>query len=84
LVARRVQVVKLARNAGAVNEGVDLDPPEPHHPGDPVRRHVAGFVSRYNVFKEELPSDRQSSFAWFLVGLVLSAALLALTTAAET
>ena len=37
-----------------------------------------------NVFKEELPSDRQASFAWFLVGLVLYAALLALATAAET
>lgn len=37
-----------------------------------------------NVFKEELPSARRSSFAWFLVGLVLYAALLAATTAAET
>lgn len=34
-----------------------------------------------NVFKEELPSDRGSSFAWFLSGLVGYAALLALTTA---
>ena len=36
-----------------------------------------------NVFKEELPSDRRSSFGWFLIGLVLYAALLALTTATE-
>ncbi len=36
-----------------------------------------------NVFKEELPADRRSSFPWFLVGLVLYAGLLAATTAAE-
>ncbi|MDQ4131698.1 MAG: hypothetical protein M3179_00475 [Actinomycetota bacterium] len=36
-----------------------------------------------NVFKEELPGDRRSSFGWFLVGLVLYAALLTVTTAAE-
>ena len=35
-----------------------------------------------NVFKEELPSNRGSSFPWFLAGLVLYAALLALITAA--
>ena len=34
-----------------------------------------------NVFKEEVPSDRRSSFGWFLVGLVLYAGLLALVTA---
>jgi hypothetical protein len=34
-----------------------------------------------NVFKEELPSDRRSSFGWFLTGLVLYAALLAAVTA---
>lgn len=34
-----------------------------------------------NVFKEELPSERESSFAWFASGLALYAALLALTTA---
>lgn len=34
-----------------------------------------------NVFKEELPSDRQSSFGWFLTGLVLYAGLLGLVTA---
>ena len=33
-----------------------------------------------NVFKEELPSDRQSSFSWFLTGLVLYAGLLSLVT----
>ena len=33
-----------------------------------------------NVFKEEIPSGRRSSFAWFLVGLVLYAGLLALVT----
>ncbi len=27
-----------------------------------------------NVFKEELPSDRRSSFAWFLAGLTLRGA----------
>lgn len=36
-----------------------------------------------NVFKEELPADRRSSFGWFLVGLVLYAVLLTATTAAE-
>ena len=35
-----------------------------------------------NVFKEEIPSDRSSSFSWFLVGLTLYAVLLALVTAA--
>ncbi len=34
-----------------------------------------------NVFKEEIPSDRESSFGWFLTGLVLYAGLLALVTA---
>lgn len=33
-----------------------------------------------NVFKEEIPSDRQSSFPWFVVGLTLYAGLLALIT----
>lgn len=33
-----------------------------------------------NVFKEELPSGRQSSFPWFCVGLGLYSALLALVT----
>ena len=33
-----------------------------------------------NVFKEELPGDRRSSFGWFTAGLGLYAALLALTT----
>jgi hypothetical protein len=36
-----------------------------------------------NVFKEELPADRRSSFAWFLAGLVLYAGLLTLVTALE-
>ncbi|MDQ3607487.1 MAG: hypothetical protein M3459_01085 [Actinomycetota bacterium] len=34
-----------------------------------------------NVFKEELPSDRASSFGWFLIGVLLYAGLLALVTA---
>jgi hypothetical protein len=34
-----------------------------------------------NVFKEEIPSDRRSSFRWFVTGLVVYAALLALVTA---
>ena len=34
-----------------------------------------------NVFKEEIPSGRRSSFAWFVIGLVLYAGLLALVTA---
>jgi MFS family permease len=34
-----------------------------------------------NVFKEEVPSNRRSSFGWFLVGLTLYAGLLALVTA---
>lgn len=33
-----------------------------------------------NVFKEEVPDGRRSSFAWFLAGLVLYAGLLALVT----
>ena len=33
-----------------------------------------------NVFKEELPSNRHSSFGWFTVGLTSYAVLLALTT----
>jgi hypothetical protein len=33
-----------------------------------------------NVFREELPTERRSSFGWFLVGLVLYAALLTLVT----
>ncbi|WP_158544878.1 hypothetical protein [Blastococcus sp. TF02-09] len=42
---------------------------------------LAGSVL-LNVFKEEIPSGRRSSFAWFVVGLVLYAGLLALVTAA--
>ncbi|MDG9706319.1 hypothetical protein [Streptomyces sp. DH37] len=34
-----------------------------------------------NVFKEEIPSGRRSSFPWFLTGLVLYAVLLAAVTA---
>lgn len=34
-----------------------------------------------NVFREELPSNRGSSFPWFLVGLVIYSVLLALITA---
>lgn len=34
-----------------------------------------------NVFKEEIPSGRRSSFGWFVVGLVLYAGLLAVVTA---
>lgn len=33
-----------------------------------------------NVFKDEIPSNRCSSFGWFLVGLVLYAAMLGLVT----
>ncbi len=33
-----------------------------------------------NVFKEEIPSNRGSSFGWFTTGLVGYAALLAITT----
>lgn len=36
-----------------------------------------------NVFKEEIPSTRRSSFGWFVTGLVLYAALLATITAIE-
>jgi hypothetical protein len=35
-----------------------------------------------NVFREELPSDRDSSYPWFLAGMVLYSILLALLTAA--
>ena len=34
-----------------------------------------------NVFKEEIPTGRRSSFGWFLAGLVLYATLLAAVTA---
>jgi hypothetical protein len=34
-----------------------------------------------NVFKEEIPSDRRSSFGWFGTGLAVYSALLALVTA---
>jgi hypothetical protein len=34
-----------------------------------------------NVFKEEIPSGRRTSFPWFLTGLVLYAGLLSLVTA---
>lgn len=34
-----------------------------------------------NVFKEEIPSNRGSSFMWFITGLTLYSALLALVTA---
>lgn len=34
-----------------------------------------------NVFKEELPSPRRSSYKWFLIGLVVYAALLTAVTA---
>jgi hypothetical protein len=34
-----------------------------------------------NVFKEEVPSDRRSSFGWFLAGLVVYATLLGVVTA---
>lgn len=36
-----------------------------------------------NVFKEEIPSSRTSSFGWFTAGLVLYSALLAAITAME-
>jgi hypothetical protein len=36
-----------------------------------------------NVFKEEVPSNRASSFAWFGIGLVLYSVLLAMITAIE-
>ncbi len=54
----------------------------------PTRTLVVSLVSAFlggsillNVFKEELPTDRRSSLAWFTVGLVLYGVLLALTTA---
>jgi hypothetical protein len=36
-----------------------------------------------NVFKEEIPSSRGSSFAWFAIGLVLYAVLLGVITAID-
>lgn len=54
----------------------------------PTRTLVVSLVTAFlggsillNVFKEELPTDRRSSLAWFTVGLVLYGVLLALTTA---
>lgn len=35
----------------------------------------------HNVFKEELPAGKRSSFGWFLIGLTSYAALLTLVTA---
>ncbi len=43
---------------------------------------LAGAVL-LNVFKDELPAGRRSSFPWFLTGLVVYSALLALVTAAS-
>lgn len=43
---------------------------------------LAGSVL-LNVFKEELPSARQSSYGWFLFGVVFYAVLLAGTTALQ-
>ena len=43
---------------------------------------VGGFVLM-NVFKEELPAERSSSFPWFLGGVLVYAALLAAATAAS-
>ena len=43
---------------------------------------VLGGSILLNVFKEEVPSNRRSSFWWFLTGLVFYAVLLALVTAA--
>lgn len=37
----------------------------------------------FNVFKEEIPDDRRSSFGWFVTGMVLYSALLALITSLE-
>lgn len=42
---------------------------------------LGGFVL-LNVFKEEIPGDRESRFPWFLGGVVLYGGLLALVTAA--
>lgn len=33
-----------------------------------------------NVFKEEIPANRKSSFGWFIIGLTLYAALLTVIT----
>lgn len=43
---------------------------------------LLGGAVLLNVFREELPSDRGSSFPWFLAGMVLYSILLALLTAA--
>lgn len=43
---------------------------------------LLGGAVLLNVFKEELPSNRGSSFPWFLVGMVVYSVLLALVTAA--
>lgn len=42
---------------------------------------LLGGAVLLNVFKEELPSNRGSSFPWFLVGMILYSILLALITA---
>lgn len=43
---------------------------------------LLGGAVLLNVFREELPSDRGSSFPWFLTGMVLYSVLLAFITAA--
>jgi hypothetical protein len=43
---------------------------------------LLGGAVLLNVFREELPSNRGSSFPWFLAGMVLYSILLALLTAA--
>ena len=43
---------------------------------------LGGFVL-LNVFKEEIPEDRESRFPWFLGGVALYGGLLALVTAAS-
>jgi hypothetical protein len=42
-----------------------------------------GGTTLLNVFKEEVPSNRSSSFGWFTTGLVLYAVLLAVITVLE-
>lgn len=56
----------------------------------PTRTLVVSILAAFlggsillNVFKEELPRERNASFGWFLTGVVLYSALLGVVTAAE-
>lgn len=50
-----------------------------HAPRDPPHGSLGGAIL-LNVFVDELPPERHSSFAWFMAGLVAYAGLLTAAT----